>query len=114
MAVTAPIPVARSAAQTTEAALRSRETPLRLAGALLLAFAMAAFVLGVAWDIQWHPSVGRDRVLSSPHVLLLSGLALSGLISLALVLLDTWRSRRGLGVDDGNSMLLLGIFRAPI
>jgi hypothetical protein len=85
-----------------------------LAGALLLAMATLAFVAGAAWDIQWHLSVGRDRALTSPHILLLSGIALSGLISLALILLDSWRAWRGRGVDGTNSTLLLGIFRAPI
>ncbi|HJZ47107.1 MAG TPA: hypothetical protein VKE41_08065 [Roseiflexaceae bacterium] len=114
MAITAPIPAARGTATATGAALRSRETSLRLAGALLLALATAAFLFGAAWDIQWHPSVGRDRALTSPHLLLLSGIALSGLISLALILLDTWRAWRGREVDDSNSTMLLGVFRAPI
>jgi hypothetical protein len=114
MAVTAPIPVAKGTAPVPATLLSTRETALRLAGALLLALSTIAFVAGAAWDIQWHPSVGRDRALTSPHILLLSGIAMSGLISLALILLDTWRAMRGRGVDGSNSTLLLGIFRAPI
>src|SRR4029079_2184224 len=114
MAVTAPIPVAKGTAPVPATLLSTRETALRLAGALLLALSTIAFVAGAAWDIQWHPSVGRDRALTSPHILLLSGIALSGLMSLALILLDTWRAMRGRGVDGSNSTLLLGIFRAPI
>jgi hypothetical protein len=114
MAVTAPLSATHGAAHTAGAALSARETKLRLAGALLLALATTIFIFGAAWDIQWHPAVGRDRALTSPHLLLLGGIALSGLISLALVLLETWRARQGRGVDDRNSTLLLGVFRAPI
>jgi hypothetical protein len=113
MAITAPLSGSRAAAKAG-AALESGETALRLIGAALITLAMAVFIVGTAWDIQWHPSVGRDRVLTSPHIVLLSGIALSGLLSLALVLLDSWRAWRGRGVDDSNSTTILGVFRAPI
>jgi hypothetical protein len=113
MAVTAPVSGARGATEA-RAALGSGETTLRLIGSALIAFAIAVFVVGAAWDIQWHPSVGRDRVLSSPHIVLLSGIALSGLLSLFLILLDSWRAWRGRGVSDSNSTTILGVFRAPI
>src|SRR5262249_35035734 len=90
------------------------ETALRLIGATLITIAMAIFIVGTAWDIQWHPSVGRDRVLTSPHIVLLSGIALSGLLSLLVILLDSWRAWRGRGVGDHNSTPILRIFRAPI
>src|SRR5690242_13686179 len=110
MAFAAPIPGTQGAEHASATLHSTRETALRLTGALLLALSTIAFVAGAAWDIQWHPSVGRDRALTSPHILLLSGIALSGLVSLALILLDSWRAMRGRGVDDSNSTLLLGIF----
>jgi hypothetical protein len=45
-----------------------------------------AFLFGAAWDIQWHLQVGRDRPLTPPHVLLLAGIALTGLLALAAVI----------------------------
>lgn len=113
MAVTTPRAGGRAAGAAAAPAARG-ETALRLAGAQLLTLALILFVAGAAWDIQWHPSVGRDRVLSSPHILLLAGIALSGLLSLALILLDSWRARRGPAVGEHNSTLVLGAFRAPI
>jgi len=112
MAITAPLS-GRGAAKAS-AAVGAGETALRLIGSALIALATAVFIVGAAWDIQWHPSVGRDRVLTSPHIALLSGTALSGLLSLALILADSWRAWRGRGVNDSNSTTILGVFRAPI
>ena len=113
MAVTARLSGSRGAA-TAGAAIDAGETTLRLIGAVLITLAMAIFIIGTAWDIQWHPSVGRDRVLTGPHLVLLGGIALSGLLSLAMILLDSWRAWRGRTVDDRNSTAILGVFRAPI
>ena len=110
MAVTTPVAGGQGAASAAAVAPARGETALRLAGAQLLTLALTLFVAGAAWDIQWHPSVGRDRVLSSPHVLLLAGMALSGLLSLALILIDSWRARRGPAVGQHNSTLVLGVF----
>jgi hypothetical protein len=82
-------------------------------GAALIAVALLMFLFGTAWDIQWHPSVGRDRALTPPHLLMLGGIAASGLVSLAMVLLDTWRARSGKTVDEANSTRLFFLFRAP-
>ena len=113
MAITAPLSGSRGTAKAS-ATLESGETTLRLVGAALITLATAVFIVGAAWDIQWHPSVGRDRALTSPHIVLLSGIALSGLLSLVLVLLDSWRAWRGHGVGENNSTAILGVFRAPI
>ncbi len=101
------LPAARAEASVGEARLR-------LGAAAVVLLALATFIIGTAWDIQWHPSVGRDRLLTLPHQAMLAGITLSGLASLALVLLDSLRARRGSGVHDGNSTRILGIFRAPI
>ncbi|HEY5002211.1 MAG TPA: hypothetical protein VII61_03605, partial [Ktedonobacteraceae bacterium] len=36
------------------------------------------FILGTSWDVQWHLLIGRDRTLIPPHLMMLSGVALSG------------------------------------
>lgn len=70
--------------------------------------------LGFAWDVRWHVLVGRDRFLTPPHILLYSGTALTGLVCTALVLWDTRAYRLGRGVDDDNSIRVLGLFHAPL
>jgi hypothetical protein len=87
---------------------------LRLAGAAVLGLMIATSLMGTAWDIQWHPAVGRDRALTTPHVLLLAGIFGSGVLSLALILLDTWRAGRGRGVDADNSTPMFRVFHAPV
>jgi hypothetical protein len=46
-------------------------------------------LFGTAWDIQWHTYVGRDRTLIPPHLMMLGGIALSGLVALLAVVTET-------------------------
>lgn len=85
----------------------------RLAATALLGISVALFVIGTAWDIQWHTNVGRDRVLTRPHVLMLGGIALGGLTSLLLILRESYRVWRGLQRPAADS-LRLGVFHAPL
>ena len=39
----------------------------------LILIASTAIVIGVEWDISWHSSIGRDKLLSPPHVLIYIG-----------------------------------------
>jgi hypothetical protein len=87
--------------------------PPRVAGWALLLFQFLQGV-GLLWDERWHQAVGRDRFLTPPHLLLYSGVALSGLTCLVMVVWATLRYRRGAGVDDGNSVRVLGLFHAPL
>ncbi|HEX2515452.1 MAG TPA: hypothetical protein VH257_12160 [Chloroflexota bacterium] len=70
-----------------------------------------AFVAGVAWDVQWHLAVGRDRPFTAPHLLLLAGIAGSGLCALGGVL---WYSLTGRGGGGRALVRLGGFFRAPV
>ncbi len=92
----------------------TRETTTRQVGAIVLGLAAATFTVGTAWDIQWHTAVGRDRTFTPPHILMLGGIALLGLVSLALILLDTRRAKRGAGVDQSNSSRMFRVFQAPV
>jgi hypothetical protein len=87
--------------------------PPRVAGWALLLFQFQQGV-GLLWDERWHQAVGRDRFLTPPHLLLYSGVALSGITCLVMVVWATLRHRRGAGVDDGNSVPVLGLFHAPL
>lgn len=108
-----PRPLAR---QDSAAGLRAALSPLALhtAAALAILCSQILGAVGLAWDIQWHISVGRDTFLTPPHVLLYTAVAVTGLVSLAVVLGDTWRSRTGGDIHDGNAVRLLGLFQAPL
>lgn len=93
---------------------RIDEERLRQAAALVVLLAQVVGAIGLAWDIQWHISVGRDRFLTPPHLLLYTSVTLTGLVCLAMVLLDTWRWRLGFQVDTANSVTLFGVFHAPL
>jgi len=52
------------------AAVRSGEGRLRRTAGLLLLLLGVQGAVGLAWDIQWHVSVGRDRFLTPPPLVL--------------------------------------------
>jgi hypothetical protein len=82
-----------------------------LVGAWIITTAVVIFALGGAWDIQWHVAVGRDRTFTAPHLMILFGIALAGLASLAWVLGHTLYARRnGPGAQQSR---ILGVFYAP-
>lgn len=80
-----------------------------LAAALVLA--QIAFVFGAAWDIQWHYAIGRDRPFIPPHLLLLGGIAATGVLALGGVL---WSSLRRPAADGSGRLTLFKKFRAPV
>lgn len=114
MAATLPRSVARHAPSASRDDQASRTTAWRLAGGGLIGLAVAMFVVGTAWDIQWHTNVGRDRVLTLPHVLMLGGIVLAGLVSLALIGRESLRIWRGLSTPANGDLRLLGVFYAPL
>ncbi len=62
--------------------------------ALILATLLVTMMrFGAFWDAQWHWTVGRDSFWIPPHLMIYSGTALIGLLSLVMA----WRSsmRRG-------------------
>jgi len=87
---------------------------LRLLNVLLVNIALVTFVVGTAWDIQWHVAVGRDRVLTPPHVMMLGGIIVSGLVSLLGVLWESWQVWRGNAQVREQTTRVLGLFYAPI
>lgn len=67
---------------------------VRLAFGIATLVGAVIFLLGTSWDIQWHSLIGRDRTLIPPHILMLGGVALSGVAALTAVLLETLWVRR--------------------
>src|SRR6266567_4940625 len=60
---------------------------IRLISALIIACSSLICFVGTSWDIQWHGFVGHDRTLIPPHEMMLSGIILSGIAALVLVVL---------------------------
>jgi hypothetical protein len=67
---------------------------VRLALGLTVLLGAILFFLGGSWDIQWHTLVGRDRTLIPPHIVMLTGVTLSGVAALAAVVSETVLARR--------------------
>ncbi|GCE28824.1 hypothetical protein KDA_43080 [Dictyobacter alpinus] len=67
---------------------------LRLALGLTALLGAILFLEGTSWDIQWHIFLGRDRTLIPPHMVMLTGVALSGISGLLAVVLESFWARR--------------------
>lgn len=65
---------------------------------LLLAKAMAG--IGVGWDIRWHVVIGRDSFWIPPHVMTYAGVAVAAILSLGVLVVETWAARRGRAPRD--------------
>jgi hypothetical protein len=63
--------------------------------------AVICSVVGGAWDISWHESVGRDTFWTTPHMLIqlcgvLSGIS-CGYLILSTTFLRNWMQERSIG-----------------
>src|SRR5215207_9595544 len=92
-----------------------RESRFRLAMGAAIALMLATTAFGLAWDIRWHIVVGRDTFFSPPHLFLYAGVSFAGILSLAMVLVETYRYRHGSpAVTDNTTTQVLGYFHAPL
>ncbi len=91
------------------------ERRLRQTCAWLVLYFLMQAELGLAWDRQWHDLLGRDTFWIPPHILLYTGVAAAGLVTLGLVLLDTRRYyQQKAGVDDSSTIPIFRFFHAPL
>ncbi|HLZ63628.1 MAG TPA: hypothetical protein VKR06_42385 [Ktedonosporobacter sp.] len=86
---------------------------LRLALGLSVLLGTIIFFVAVSWDIQWHSYIGRDRTLIPPHVMILCGVAISGLAALAVVLIETIGVRHAPSLARYSSAFVGG-FSGPL
>src|SRR5438270_52125 len=77
--------------RTSSVQVPSLHTVLRLRLACGLTTLLGAIIsyFALSWDVQWHTFVGRDRTLTPPHVLLLSGIVVAGIGALVAVIVET-------------------------
>ena len=91
------------------------ERRLRRVSAWFLLFLVLQAELGLAWDRNWHDTIGRDTFWIPPHIMMYTGIGAAGLVALTVVMLDTLRYyRKAPGVDDASTVSIFWIFHAPI
>jgi hypothetical protein len=109
-----PVAVAVAGAARSDSAPSLAERARRLAPVPFLVGVVCSFI-GFSWDVQWHVDVGPDTFFTMPHLVLYSGIALSGLVCLAVVLAMTAAARRGdPAALEGTTPILRGAYRAPV
>src|ERR1700686_213188 len=95
---------ARAAAHVTEA---TDSVPWYI---WLCLVAVISSVIGGAWDISWHESIGRDSFWTTPHILIQVCGVLSGICCGYLILSTTFQKNSPL---RANSISMWG-FRGPM
>ena len=106
---------AETRADDAKAVSSQSERRLRRVSVWLMLFFLFQGGLGAVWDREWHAYVGRDQFWTPPHTLIYSSVAGVGLIALALVLIETFRYRRGVaGADDASTVRVFWFFHAPL
>jgi hypothetical protein len=86
---------------------------LRMVLGLTALLGAIIFLEGTSWDIQWHTFIGRDRTLIPPHIMMLSGVALSGISGLLCVLIESVWAHRNTSITQ-YSVGFAQIFSAPL
>ncbi len=70
-------------------------------------FASLSIIIGLIWDISWHTSIGRDGLLSPPHLAIYLGALIAGVFSGFKVLkISFW----GTTEEKNASVKFWGIF----
>jgi len=68
-------------------------------------------VTGILWDISWHRSIGRDKFLSPPHILIYLGAIFAGLFSGIQVV---WNSIHPTETIKASTVRVWGIFYSSL
>ena len=74
-------------------------------------FASLCVVVGVIWDISWHTSIGRDGLLSPPHLSIYLGAIVAGLFSGFKVLKITFA---GTDLERASTVKFWGVFHGSL
>ena len=88
---------------------------LTIAGIPLYIFAVSLaslfIIIGLIWDISWHMTIGRDKFLSPPHILIYMGAVFGGLFSGIQVL---WNSFGAAASSQKKLVKVWGIFYSAL
>ncbi|MCF0074801.1 hypothetical protein LZD49_30220 [Dyadobacter sp. CY261] len=74
-------------------------------------FSSFCVITGLIWDICWHLSIGRDGLLSPPHLVIYLGAVVSGLFSGFEILRKTFR---GTDAEKMASVKIWGFFYSSL
>jgi hypothetical protein len=92
----------------SRAAARSAAIPFSI---YAVSLASLLTIVGILWDISWHRSIGRDKFLSPPHILVYLGAIFAGLFSgIQLLYNSFFRKERAKATD----VRVWGIFYSPL
>ncbi len=68
-------------------------------------------VVGILWDISWHRTIGRDKFLSPPHILIYLGAIFAGLFSGLQVLYNSFFRKEA---SQATAIRVWGIFYSSL
>ncbi|GHB59599.1 hypothetical protein [Persicitalea jodogahamensis] len=74
-------------------------------------FSSLCVITGLIWDICWHLSIGRDGLLSPPHLVIYLGAVVSGLFSGYEVLRNTFT---GTAAEKSRRVRVWGVFYSSL
>lgn len=100
--------VIREAPIRAEQAVATVELPTYLYATVLASFSI---MIGLIWDISWHTSIGRDGLLSAPHLAIYFGGVLAGIFSGIRVLKISFA---GTELQKQQSLKFWGVFRGSL
>jgi len=109
MSFTIPTPITPA-----PAAMRSRAAEGKGAIPLYIyAVSLAALLtmVGVLWDISWHRTIGRDKFLSPPHILIYLGAIFAGLFSGLQVIYNSFFRK---AASEVTAIRVWGIFYSSL
>jgi hypothetical protein len=109
MAFTIPTPLVPASGTVRSRTAEARGTiPI-----YIYAVSLAALLtmVGVLWDISWHRTIGRDKFLSPPHILIYLGAIFAGLFSGVQVLYNSFFRKE---VSQATAIRVWGIFYSSL
>ncbi len=74
----------------------------------LFLIASTAVVVGIEWDISWHETIGRDKLLSPPHIIVYLGGIICGVTCAYMALRQTF-----VDINLYNRYVTFWGFKAP-
>jgi hypothetical protein len=79
----------------------------------IYAVSLAALLtmVGILWDISWHRTIGRDKFLSPPHILIYLGAIFAGLFSGLQVLYNSFFRKE---VSQTTAIRVWGVFYSSL
>ncbi len=93
----------------------SSRTGVRKATLPLYIYAVSAAslftIIGILWDISWHRSIGRDKFLSPPHILIYLGAIFAGLFSGIQVLYNSFYRKE---ISRQTDIKVWGVFYSSL